>query len=115
LAYDKRMRILVASQASEVAVEYDKLQQGLLSYVLTQDGLRLGEADWKPVDHQITVGEWLSYAANAVPKFDVSTAQAARGLRVLGTPDAGPAAQVPAVFDFSKNDGMVLQRLPDKP
>jgi hypothetical protein len=115
LAYDKRMRILVASQAREVAVEYDKLQQGLLSYVLTQDGLRLGDADWKPVDHQITVGEWLSYAANAVPKFDVSTAQAARGLRVLGTPDAGPAAQVPAVFDFSKSDGMVLQRLPDKP
>jgi len=115
LAYDKRMRILVASQAREVAVEYDKLQQGLLSYVLTQDGLRRGEADWKPVDHQITVGEWLSYAANAVPKFDVSKAEAARGLRVLGTPDAGPTAQIPAVFDFSKADGFVLERLPGKP
>jgi len=114
LAYDKRIRILVASQAREVAVEYDKLQQGLLSYVLTQDGLRRGEADWKPVDHQITVGEWLSYAANAVPKFDVSQADAARGLRVIG--DAADAkGQVPAVFDFSKSDGMVLQRLPGKP
>jgi WD40 repeat protein/uncharacterized caspase-like protein len=115
LAYDKRMRILVASQAREVAVEYDKLQQGLLSYVLTQDGLRRGEADWKPVDHQITVGEWLSYAANAVPKFDVSKAQAARGLRVLGDAADATSGQVPAVFDFSKGDGMVLQRLPGQP
>ena len=115
LAYDKRMRILVASQAREVAVEYDQLQQGLLSYVLTQDGLRRGEADWKPVDHQITVGEWLSYAANAVPKFDVSQAQAARGLRVLGDASDATSGQVPAVFDFSKSDGMVLQRLPGQP
>jgi uncharacterized caspase-like protein len=115
LAYDKRMRILVASQAREVAVEYDKLQQGLLSYVLTQDGLLHGKADWKPADRQITVSEWLSYAANAVPKFDVSHAEAARGLRVLGTPDAGPSAQIPAVFDFSRTDSFVLERLPGKP
>jgi hypothetical protein len=115
LAYDKRMRILVASQAHEVAVEYDKLQQGLLSYVLTQEGLRRGNADWKPVDHQITVGEWLSYTANAVPKFDVSHAEAARGLRVLGTPDAGPTAQIPAVFDFSKTDGFVLEHVSGQP
>jgi hypothetical protein len=45
-----------------------------------------------------------------VPKFDVSQAEAARELRVLGTPDAGPSAQVPAVFDFSKTDSFVLQQ-----
>jgi hypothetical protein len=50
-----------------------------------------------------------------VPKFDVSQAQAARGLRVLGTPDAGPSAQIPAVFDFSKTDSFVLERLPGRP
>jgi len=26
-----------------------------------------GKADWKPVDGKITIGEWLGYAAEAVP------------------------------------------------
>jgi hypothetical protein len=31
LAYDKRMRVLAASQSDEVAHEYDYLQEGLLT------------------------------------------------------------------------------------
>jgi hypothetical protein len=42
---------------------------GLLTYVLTHDGLDEGKADWKPLDKKIMVGEGLSYAANAVPQF----------------------------------------------
>lgn len=112
LAYDKRMRILAASQSDETAGEYVALGSGLLSYVLTHEGLVEKKADWKPVDHKITVGEWLSYAADAVPKFDQgSTAgKDAKGARLDGAPALhGHSAQIPAVFDFSRSDIFVLQ------
>jgi WD40 repeat protein len=105
LAYDKRMRILAASQANEAAGEYESLHQGLLSYVLTQDGLVRGEADWQPVDHQIKVGEWLAFAVDKVPKFVPGETQ----------DDAQKSAanqeplQTPALFNFSKRDTFVLQ------
>src|ERR1017187_6583715 len=70
LAYDKRMRILAASQSDAEALEESRLQQGLLSYVLTEQGLKEGKADWKPIDKQITLGEWLTYAADQVPKLN---------------------------------------------
>lgn len=69
LAYDKRMRILAASQPNQAARESDSLHQGLLSYALTVEGLIDGKADWQPEDSKITVGEWLDYAAHAVPKI----------------------------------------------
>lgn len=111
LAYDKRMRILAASQPNQAARESATLQQGLLSYALTELGLVEGEADWKPKDGKITVGEWLSYAADEVPKFVQSGAvKGGRGVFVIGAPEKQvPSAQTPAVFDFSKSDGFVLQ------
>jgi Caspase domain len=112
LAYDKRMRILAASQSDETAGEYASLGSGLLSYVLTHEGLVEKKADWKPVDQKITVGEWLSYAADAVPEFDQksTTNTDTKGATLEGGP-ARPArsAQIPAVFDFSKSDSFVLQ------
>jgi hypothetical protein len=30
-----------------------------------------GKADWKPRDKQIMIGEWLSYAADAVPGWKI--------------------------------------------
>jgi hypothetical protein len=112
LAYDKRMRILAASQPNQAARESDSLHQGLLSYALTQEGLVDGKADWKPVDKKITVGEWLSYAADAVPKLDPrSTASTGtKGVALEGAAALGArSAQLPAVFDFSKSDTFVLQ------
>ena len=74
------MRILTASQGNQEAKETDLLSsegagtgpnqekiRGLLTYALTDEGLLAGNADWKPVDGKITVGEWLTYAADAVP------------------------------------------------
>jgi hypothetical protein len=112
LAYDKRMRVLAASQSDEVAHEYDYLQEGLLTYVLTHDGLEEGKADWKPVDKRIMVGEWLAYAANAVPKFvpDQSkgvTSKAAEGR--FGDSPKNTSFQVPALFDFSNTDTLQLK------
>ena len=112
LAYDKRMRILAASQSDETAVEYASLGSGLLSYVLTHEGLVEKKADWKPVDQKITVGEWLSYAANAVPKFDPPNTikTDTKGLAPEGSfAPHRTSAQIPAVFDFSKSDSFVLQ------
>ncbi len=111
LAYDKRMRILAASQPNQAARESETLHQGLLSYALIQLGLAEGLADWNPKDSKIVVGEWLSYAADAVPKFLQSGAiQGGRGLTPIGAPEHQvPSAQTPAVFDFSKQDTFVLQ------
>ena len=88
LAYDKRIRILAASQSNQAARESASLRQGLLSYALTQKGLVEGKADWKPVDQKITLGEWLSYAANEVPKFrEAGAVDTGRGLLLpIGTP-----------------------------
>jgi len=112
LAYDKRMRVLAASQSDEVAHEYDYLQQGLLTYVLTHDGLDEGRADWKPVDKKIMVGEWLAYAVDAVPKFVPDKAKhvalKAAGDR-FGNSSTNATIQIPALFDFSKADALPLQ------
>ena len=85
--------------------------QGLLSYALTEEGLVEGKADWKPVDQKITVGEWLSYAADAVPKsLAAGGVQTPRGMKRIGAPTPhAKSAQIPAVFDFSKKDTFVLQ------
>jgi len=120
LAYDKRMRILAASQSNQEAQERnlpvatgadEGRTQGLLSYALTEEGLVEGKADWKPVDQKITVGEWLSYAADAVPKsLEAGTVKTTRGMTRIGTPTPhAKSAQIPAVFDFSKKDTFVLQ------
>jgi len=111
LAYDKRMRILAASQSNQAARESDSLHQGLLSYALTKEGLVEGKADWKPVDQKITVGEWLSYAANEVPKYrEAGAVETGKGVKVIGAPVSQlKSAQIPAVFDFSKKDTFVLQ------
>jgi WD40 repeat protein len=112
LAYDKRMRVLAASQSDEVAHEYDYLQQGLLTYVLTHEALDEGKADWKPVDNRITLSEWLGYAAYEVPKFvpDATKSVVAKsaGDR-FSTGSTRTTFQVPAFFDFSKTDALELQ------
>jgi uncharacterized caspase-like protein len=111
LAYDKRMRILAASQSNQAARESDSLHQGLLSYALTQEGLVEGKADWKPIDQKITVGEWLSYAADEVPRFrEGGAVDTGRGMVPIGPPVPRlESTQIPAVFDFSKEDKFVLQ------
>ena len=81
LAYNKRMRILTASQAADVAFEDPRIGHGLLTYALCQDGLERGQADWEPHDGQILLGEWLRYAERRVP--ELTQAIAAGDLRVL--------------------------------
>src|SRR5205814_1846713 len=81
LAYDKGMQILAATQADDVALESEKLGQGLLTYALVNDGLkaRKAAADGKG---PITIGNWLHYAERRVPELyaDIQTGK----LRVVG-------------------------------
>ena len=114
LAYDKRIRILAASQSDQTAGENARLGQGILSYVLSQEGLIEGKGDWSPVDGRITLGEWLKFAVHEVPKLDSATVPAqnkftiSRGSTVDDAPRHKPQTQTPAVFDFSRQDDFVL-------
>lgn len=107
LAYDKRMAILTASQAADVAWEYDALQHGLLTYALVREGLDRGLADHKPKDGAIQMTEWLGYAAARVPvidralrerRFEALGLTAPRGLTI---PSRTPAVQSPVLFNFA--------------
>jgi WD40 repeat protein/uncharacterized caspase-like protein len=67
LSYDKGMRILTSTQADDIALESALVEQGLLTYALTHDGLEAARADFKPKDARITVAEWLAYGVERVP------------------------------------------------
>jgi hypothetical protein len=117
LAYDKGIRILAATQAGDIAIESQKLGQGLLTYALTHDGLREGHADING-DHEITLTEWLEYGANRVPtlfreiregkyvvkrKGEIITAKALKSVT--------DEAQTPELFDFDRSGkSVVVQR-----
>lgn len=117
LAYDKGMRILTATQADDVAVGSGKIEQGLLSYALTHDGIKFGGADYKPKDALITLTEWLEYGEGRVPKLyeEVRGGLARpsaepRNLTHGGNNQAKPVTarqselklQQPSLFDFTR-------------
>lgn len=132
LSYDKGMRILTATQADNVALENKAVQQGLLTYALTVDGLGSSLADFKPSDKTITMLEWLEYGEARVPNLneqirsgEISATAASDKPRLVsmdgetrGLVDTGPAQspstnggtpapttaklQLPALFDFAR-------------
>lgn len=129
LSYDKGMRILTSTQADDVALESGLIEQGLLTYALTRDGLEAARADFKPKDARITVSEWLAYGVERVPALhaeverklaEMKAAAAAasldgdEGARVVVFPGGGARnlkvkvsgqstrTQQPALFDFAR-------------
>jgi WD40 repeat protein/uncharacterized caspase-like protein len=128
LAYNKRMRILAASQAADVAFEDAKIGHGLLTYALCQNGLEEGRADFAPTDGRITLREWLSFGVKRVPELaeeiaagklraaslkgrDLQVGEAERGM--IFNQGRRSIAQHPSLFDFSKaSDGLVLRDVP---
>ena len=121
LAFDKRMRILAAAQADDVALESATLRQGLLTFALASEGLTAtgGMADGNG-DGVIALDEWLRYATRRLPALsrDVragrisSKTTAARGVVFLNQTDAPTATQEPALFDFTEMpSSLVLRRL----
>jgi len=113
LAYDKRMRVLVASETDELAKESGGM--GLLTRALVVDGLENDAADFSPRDYQIDLSEWLSFALGRVP--DLYNGYAAGRIRGQ-SPNAETAAQKvparlqhPVLFDFSSGRDVILKRV----
>ncbi|PYT00041.1 MAG: hypothetical protein DMF63_08710 [Acidobacteria bacterium] len=124
LAYDKGMKILSATQADNVALELGNLKQGLLSYVLLEDGVIAKKADSGTApDGKLTPSEWLGYAVNAVPKLYQDVLEGKRAINVGGNTvdvskvppaqrdvtvygadpqDRKSMVQQPSVFDFRR-------------
>ncbi|MEH2484554.1 caspase family protein [Bradyrhizobium sp. AZCC 2230] len=117
LAYDKGLRILAATQADDVAIESEKVGQGLLTFALIQDGLRSKDlrGKWKADldgDGTVTLGEWLKYGEQRVPSLydEIRTGK-------LQLRDSYPdplfkqrvvrRAQTPALFDFHRRSAEV--------
>ena len=115
LSYDKGMRILTATQTTDVAYGIGALKQGLLTYVLVKEGLEEGKADFKPVDKEITASEWLEYGEGGVPKLleeigkKAKQADAPVDIRDLVQKTAPDLkTQRPSLFDFSRKRPEVL-------
>ena len=122
LAYDKGMEILAATQADNVALESEKLGQGLLTYALVQDGLEAHKAAPES-GGPITISAWLHYAEKRVPEL-YDDIQAGK-LKLVGFDQSGVSrsldakdpiptevvqhAQTPVLFDFYKlnNDPVI--------
>lgn len=120
LAYDKGMRVLAASQADDVALEVDRLEQGLLTFVLMREGLERGEAD-QDGNGLITLDEWLAYALARVPTLykDLRAGKAqelkAKDVQItsvlIGESQKKNAYQKPQLFDFKRKPvGVVISR-----
>lgn len=73
LAYDKGMLVLAATQAEDVALEVNKLQHGLLTYALVEDGYIAGKA--KDDQGLLTLQGWLKYAESRVPEIYAALAK----------------------------------------
>ena len=117
LAYDKGMMILAATQASNVALEVQKVQQGLLTYALVVDGFKEGASEPQrrnadlDKNGAITLKEWLQYGERRVPALyeDIRTGKL-KAVRRDPTPvdpnwrnTTARKAQTPSLFDFQRN------------
>ncbi len=130
LSYDKGMKILTATQSDSVALENNLIKQGLLTYALVRDGIEARQADFKPEDNVINIGEWLSYGVDRVPKlyeevkarkiqnFGISTGQQTIAVvavqkgksrsKALEEVVEESKAQQPSLFDFARQHKEVV-------
>ncbi len=117
LAFDKGIRIIAATQASDVALEDANLSQGLLTYALASEGIteKGGKADGNG-DGRITVDEWLAYGAKRVPALSIDARlgriqPGSRAMAVIGGPiESRVKQQEPAVFDFTGVPSTIILR-----
>jgi len=113
LSYDKSMRILVATQAKNSAIERDNLRQGLLTYALLQDGLGAWRADYKPKDKVILLAEWLSYGVERVPRLYKEKGIIRETVDPRERKLDNDKTQQPVLFDFARRQReVVLARQP---
>jgi hypothetical protein len=125
LAYDKGIRIIAASQTQDVAFEDERLQHGLLTYALAQEGLDdqgFGAADLDH-DRRIMLDEWLRFAVAELPPLSTAVSRrhiadgfgGKRRVTVIRDSLAEPQPQIPALFDFHSAASSVVMRIGDRP
>jgi uncharacterized caspase-like protein len=113
LAYDRRIRVPAASQATQPAGEAGALGMGYLSYALVKNGLSAAQADWQPKDGAIWLREWLAYGVEQTPKLYGGVRAGDQGNRGVIAAFRGKntvSLQTPALFDF-RAEGDVGLRL----
>jgi WD40 repeat protein len=115
LAYDKRMKILAATQGDNVAREFKELNQSLLSYVLTREGIEEERADFKPADQVVMMTEWLQYGEAGVPKWyqeklrEKPYHSGTRTDKRLVQKNIRQQMQIPSLFNFTgKHQDLIL-------
>jgi len=97
LAYDKGMRILAAAERDKETTQTSGIQHGYLTYVLAEEGLLNGAADYHPKDGKIFLGEWLSFPVKKMPIYDKSSTKQTPVLFNFAWKEADPlVAEVPA-------------------
>jgi WD40 repeat protein len=109
LAYYKRMRLLTASQATDVAKEKSSLGHGLLTFALLRIGLdEDGRADTSPKDGVIDIAELLKFAKEQVPVLDAGNFRKRsiddamqRNIGTLLTPNQKRSVQSPKLLNFA--------------
>lgn len=69
LAYDKGIRVLAASRVDDLAWESKETKRGLLTFALIDEGLAQWRADFRPMNDEVTVREWLRFANDRVPNL----------------------------------------------
>ena len=122
------MQILASTQADDVALEFEQLEQGLLTYALTHDGLEASQSDFAPADKTIYLTEWLAYGAKRVAQLHTEIRSGAlqtfgleagkRGFIVTRSsdapsPDGTQGTQRPSLFNFARKKRQVtLMHLP---
>jgi uncharacterized caspase-like protein len=112
LAYDKGMLILAASQATEVGLESEDLEQGLLTYALVHDAWARGldgrcAADLNR-DGGVTLAEWLRYGERHMPAVLEAIRTGAKKPGYAGRSSVEQPLlehrETPALFDFERAD-----------
>lgn len=121
LAYEKGMYVLTASQSYQAALEAQQLGHGLLTFALVEEGLKTFAAQRLPSTGELTVREWLDYAARRVPELQHTLVDQSRHVEdERDQPPNGlqiPSAQQPRVFYRRERDTrpLIIAKDPVKP
>jgi hypothetical protein len=122
LAYDKRMRVLAASQSDQAAREMGgQIDEGVLTYALIHDGLLATQA--LAEDGTVTLSSWLHYPVQRVPQiiqdirdgtlndYGIRNLRSTVPVADVGGAQREGATQIPVLFDYTnqQSPGVILK------